>query len=219
MSDSLLSEYKNLYNVRTKRYEGNENYKHSYQAEKNLSEAMNSCNTLEEFKDKIGNLNEECTKALVKDEHILEKKFFEKHRETVRVKISEQVLEKVDNCKDSIDIATMVTEISNKISIEISMDESHRQFISEWNNLDLIQIYQNAIVPDQYKSYMNSSVQDFKDSLIKSVAFLENNNNEWESNWKPKPDLNLEHRHRRLIPYKDEDVRSQLALYKSIINR
>lgn len=39
MSD-LLQEYKDYYRVRADRYAKNNNYKNSYEAEKNLSEAM-----------------------------------------------------------------------------------------------------------------------------------------------------------------------------------
>lgn len=215
----ILEEYKAYYSVRAEKYQDNSKYENSYIAERNLSDAMQSCNALEEFKDKIGNLNELCAMALVKDESLIEKAFFEKHQETVRIKASEKILEKADACKDVLELSSMVVEVENANSIQISMDESHREFQGDWNLLDNITIYENAIVPDKYKNDMMDSAQDSRDSIIKGVKSLEENNHEWQADWRLIPDMNLEHRHRRLIPYSNEHIQEQLAKYKSIINR
>jgi len=118
MSDSFLEEYKAYYNVRAERYANNPNYKHSYEAERNLSEAMQSCNELKEFKDKIGNLNEKCANALIKDKHLMRKAFYDDLKETVRVKAVDRILEKEPGCQTALDLATMVSEEENKGSIE-----------------------------------------------------------------------------------------------------
>ena len=60
MSASLLDEYKAYYSVKAERYADSPNYKHSDKAEKTLSEAMQSCSELSDFKEKMGNLNEKC---------------------------------------------------------------------------------------------------------------------------------------------------------------
>lgn len=219
MSDSILNDYKAYYKAKAERYAGNENYINSYNAEMRLSEAMQSCNELEEFRSKIGNLNDQCSIALVKDESILEQKHYIKHQEIFRVKASQRVLEKIDSCSTSLDIATMVVEETNKTSVEISMDEAHREFISDWDMIDEISVYEKAVVPDNYKSKMMEIAADIKKSLNESVISLEKNNHEWQSNWKLVPDMNLEHRHLRLIPFSDEHIREQLSKYKSIINR
>ena len=219
MSDNFLQEYKDYYAVRARKYEDNPNYQNSYEAEKKLSDAMQSCNTLEEFKDKIGNLNELCAIALVKDESLMEKAHFKKHQETVRVKASERILEKVDEYTEVFELISMISEVTNKNSIEISMDESHREFMGDWNLLDTITIYENAEVPNKYKNSMQKTVQETKASIIKGVEGLEKNNHEWQSDWKIIPEINMEERHKRLIPYSDENILEQLSKYKSIINR
>ncbi len=218
MSD-ILEEYKAYYSVRAEKYQDNSMYENSFLAEKNLSDAMQSCNTLEEFKDKIGNLNELCAMALIKDESLIEKAFFDKHNETVRIKASEEILEKADSCKDVLELSSMVVEVENANSIKISMDESHREFQSDWDQVDDITIYENAIVPDKYKNDMMSSAQESRDSIIKGIESLEQNNNDWQAGWRINPDANLEHRHKRLIPYSELHIQEQLAKYKSIINR
>ena len=219
MSENILQEYKEYYAVRAEKYADNPNYRNSYEAEKNLSNAMQSCSTLEEFKDKIGNLNELCATALVKDVSLMEQAHFKKHQETVRVKASEQILEKIDACKDVLEVSSMVVEVENANSIKISMDESHREFQSDWDQIDDITIYENAVVPDKYKQKMMETAQETKKSIITGIERLEKNNHEWQADWKIIPNINTEHRHRRLIPYSDKHIQEQLAKYKSITNR
>ncbi len=219
MVDQILEDYKAYYQSRVERYAGNQNYINSYNAEKQLSDAMQSCNNLEEFKLKVGNLNDACTIALIKDENLIEKKHFEKHQEIHRIKASERILEKVESCKTSLDVATMAVEETNKTSIEISMDEAHRQFNSDWNLLDEITVYENAIVPDKYKQNMLSIADDIKKSLVAGVESLEKNNTKWQSSWKIVPEKNTENRHVRLLPFSKQNIIEQIAKYKSIINR
>jgi hypothetical protein len=217
MSQSLLDEYKAYYRVRAERYANNPNYKHSYEAEQKLSEAMQSCNQLEEFKDKLGNLNEKCANALIKDQYIMRRDFYKEMQEHVRVLGPERILEKIDEIGTALDIAQMVVEETNKNSIEISMDES--TLLGEWKLLDDIEIYKNAEVPGKYKSYMQEIVDDAKKSLVRNVEWLEENNAPWQEGWRLNPELIWEHRHFRLSPYKREDVEEQLQNFKSIINR
>lgn len=219
MSNDLLEEYKAYYKSRADRYANNPDYKFSYEAEMNLSKAMQSCNTLEEFKDKIGDLNEKCAIALVKDESLLEKNFYDKFKEIYRIKSSVNILAKVDECKTALDVAQMVVEETNKTSIEISMDEAHRQFYSDWDLIDDVIAYENAVVPDKYKNDMQKSAKEIAESINKNVEFIEENNESWQSGWKIIPDKNMEYRHFRLIPYSEEDTKNQLDKYKLITNR
>jgi len=217
--DNLLEEYKAYYAARAEKFADNPNYKFSYEAEKNLSNAMQSCSTLEEFKQKVGNLNELCATALIKDEAIIEKDFYEKYQEFIRKLAPERIFAKADNFDNVMDLISMVTEETNKNSIEISMDEANQQMIYDWDLLDDVEVYENAEVPDKYKQDMQKNVQEFKQSIIRNVEDLEKNNESWQAGWRLSPDLVLEHRHRRLLPFNDGHINEQLAKYKSIINR
>jgi hypothetical protein len=219
MSQSLLDEYKAYYRVRAERFANNPNYKHSYEAEQNLSAAMQSCNQLEEFKDKLGNLNEKCANALIKDLYIMRRDFYQEMKEEVRVLGPQRILEKADEMQNAMDLNQMVVEESNKNSVEISMDESHRELLYAWKLLDDIEIYANAEVPSKYKGKMKDIVDGAKESLRKTVERLEENHAEWQQGWKLRPEMIKEHRHLRLFPYKMEDIEEQLQKYKSIINR
>jgi len=66
---------------------------------------------------------------------------------------------------------------------------------------------------------MMQTAQKIKSSIISGINDLEKNHNEWQAGWRINPDLNMEYRHRNLLPYSDEHIIEQLAKYKSIINR
>ncbi|MES0489428.1 MAG: hypothetical protein ABUK01_05505 [Leptospirales bacterium] len=219
MEPDYLQQYKDYYRVRAERFANNTNYKFSYEAESNLSNAMHSCNELIEFKDKIGNLNEICANALIKDEHIMEKAFYEKHKEEIRVLAADRILENLDDCTNTEELTTLVIEEMNKNSLEISMDEYQREFQGDWGQLDEIEIYENAVVPGNYKGEMQSVVEEVQKSIIEGNESTENEARKFQPDYVMKPELNKEHRHRRLIPYADEHLDEQLEKYKSLIKR
>ncbi len=218
MSDNILEEHKAYYAARVEKYADNPNFPNYYAAEKRLSDAMQSCSVLEEFKDKIGDLNERCASALTKDQYILEQKHFEKHKETVRVLLAERILEKVDSINNVNDLITMVTEESNKNMIEISLDEANRFFAYEWEYIDLAEVYANAVVPDKYKQHMQSVAAEIRKSLADGAKSTEKQMDAFQKGWKLTPDVILEYRHRRLFPYSDEQIKEQIERFKKIIN-
>lgn len=219
MADSLLEDYKAYYLTRAEKYAGNPNFINYYEAEKRLSDAMQSCSTLEEFKDKIGDLNERCAMELTKDQYILEKKHFEKHKEDVRVLLSNRVLEKTDACSNVNELITMVTEEAAKNMIEITCDEANRFYLTYWNAVDKAEVYANAVVPDKYKAgmqkYAEETRQIARDLAKSQEEMVRHYNKEWQLN----PDVIMEHRHRRLFAYSDEHIQEQLARFKKILNR
>jgi DUF971 family protein len=218
MTNDLLAEYKAYYSARAEKYAGNPNYRHTYEAEKRLADAMLSCNALDEFRDKIGDLNERCAVALTRDRYLMEKKHFDKHQETVRVKASDAILQKADNCKTAFEVISMVNEVMNKNMIEISMDEAHRQFIYDWEYVDLADIYEHAEVPAEYRNDMTRWAADTRKSIAEGIERATKSNRDFQPDWQIKPELMLEPRHRRLLPFSDEQIREHINQYKKIIN-
>jgi len=219
MSNNLLDEYKAYYATRAEIYANNPNYKFSYEAEKDLSDAIQTCTELEEFKNNIGNKNELCAVALIKDEALIEKTFFEKYKEEIRKLGPLRISEKADLYDNVMDLVGMVNEESTKNSIEISMDEANRQLMYDWDLIDTIEIYSNAEVPSEYKKDMQNAVDEAEKSLNENVTDLEKNNASWQDGWRLNPDAILEYRHIRHLPYSEEHIKEQLSQYKSIINR
>lgn len=218
MSDDLLSEYKAYYAVRAEKYAGNPNYAFSYEAEKKLSQAMQICNKLEEFKDTIGDLNERCANALIKDDAIMEREHFKKHKEDIRIKASIEILEKADEQKVVMDLITMVNKVMNKNMLEITEDEAQRQLFYDWDAINMEEIMSHAEVPDKYKQGMQDSAKWYRDYVKDNAQRLVQEIRKFAPDWTLKPDIILAHRHRRLSPFSDEHILEQLAKYKSMIN-
>ena len=219
MPDPLLEEYKEYYRVRASRFANNPHYENSFAAETELSNAMQSCDELVQFKDRIGNLNEKCANALVKDEYLIEQAWFNKHEEKIRVLAADRIIARVDDMQNVQDLVTMVGEISNEVSILISMDEANRQFQYDWGEMDKAEIYENAEVPSEYRDKLKSWAEEIRDNIVKGVGELEKENSKWQDGWRYTPEINLEHRHRRLLAYSDEHIKERLAEYRKLVNR
>lgn len=217
MSD-LLQEYKDYYRVRKEQYENNPNFKNTFETENAMYEAMNSCNELGEFKDKLGNLNEQNAVNLTKDQYLMRKKHYDSLQEVVRVLAANRILEKAENVHSAQEIITIVNEEENRNSIEISMDESVRRFYTDsWDYLDQIDIYSNAKVPSKYQRDMDNSRDKAIRNLKEDKEYIEDNNRKWDPNWNYDPtQINLYH-HKRLVPYPEESLNEKLAEYQKYI--
>ncbi len=219
MSDPLLEEYKAYYKSRGERYESNENYKHSYAAEQKLAEAMLGCNELIEFKDQLGDKNVKCAIALILDQYEMRLEFYEELKEVIHLEIIKDIIREVVKAVDAMDVVTVVSEIETKGGVKISMDQAHRQFHTEWGQLDNIEIYESAEVPNNYKSKLQGWADGHRANLVESNESLEENNIHWQPGWRHAPELVIEYRNRRLLPYSDQHIEEQLAKYRKIINR
>lgn len=216
--DDFLEEYKHYYRVRYERMAGNPKYPNSTASEKAIYDAMDSCNELSEFRDKLGNLNEMNAIALVKDQETIRRDGYLQFEEKVRALGPQRILEKADQCNDAQEVITLVGEETNKNSVEISMDEAVREF-NDWKLLEDIQINEEAEVPDRWKADQQKAVDEYKAAIRESYASLEEQNQPWQAGWKMNFDLIWEHRHRRLLPVSDEVVQKRLNETKSILGR
>lgn len=217
MSD-LLQDYKEYYAVRAGRYAENPNYRNSFEAEKNLSEAMQSCSELGEFKDRLGNLNQLCAIALTKDKNLMEKAVCEELKEPIRAAIPERILEKADQYTEVFDLINMVNEENTRGMREISLDEANRIFNYCWMMLDRIETYSQAVVPAAYQADMQNSAKYYADRIREIIKETEEQMRLLDPAWKHNPDIIKEYRHRRLLPYRDEHIDEQLSKYKTIAN-
>ena len=95
--DTLLEDYKSYYKSRMDRYENDPLFAFSYQSEKALSQAMDSCGELIEFKTKIGDLNIKNAIALVKDQETARLAHYKALQEVIRALAPTWILEKIDS--------------------------------------------------------------------------------------------------------------------------
>ncbi len=215
----LLEEYKAYYRTRADRFENDPDYPLSYEAENNLAKAMESCSQLEEFKDKLGNLNELCAIALVKDDMKLEYATFDELKEDIRKLAAKRILEQADGWSDASETVTKVIEISNANSMEITKDEMAIGEFYDWKLLEDIEELETAVVPESRKAENQRSAQNIKDRMRSHIVELEENLQEWFPGWKIDLGLIYEERHFRRLPYPKGSIDRRFQEMRAIINR
>jgi len=211
-------QYIKYYEARMKKYEKSKMYPRSYKTEKALFEAISSVSDLNEFKTKLEeeNLAVKNAVALTKDKETAFKELYDKLKEFVRAKSSEEILEKIDEAKTDQDVVTIVTDIDQKNSVKIAVDLFTDEFYGDFKVLEDIEVWKNAEVPDEWKDEIHESVQ--RDIEKGRKDWQENvlpNNRNWDPNWNINYDLIWEERHRRLIPFPDEIVKERIEQYKN----
>lgn len=220
MADQRLEEYRAYYKARTERYAGNPHRKHSYEAEKKLSDLFDRYDTLEEIGQNLGHLNVDCAFATVRDQYEMESEYYESVQEPVRKKGADNILANLDKYTDLNDMMTMINDLSNKNSVEISADEASGQaLMRNWKQLDEIEVYTNAVVPARYKANMQKVIDDAKKSIIESRDSEEKTIGDWVNGWRMQPELTREYRFRHVMPYSDEEIEGHLKKFRNIINR
>ncbi|MCK4907996.1 MAG: hypothetical protein KAR07_02875 [Spirochaetes bacterium] len=216
---SILEEYKAYYKARMTRYTNNSLYPFSYQSEKAISEAMDSCGILEDFKAKLeaGNLNIKNGIALLKDKYNARIKHYDALEEKIRVLGPRRIIEKVDEAKTDMDMIQIVLDIEHENSMEITADEFTSSFYSSiWKKLENIEEYEKAEVPEKYKAGFLKNAEEEKERLRKYYVDESKNNIAWKADWKFDYDLLWEKRHRRKIPMSDEVLQKKINQTKEI---
>ena len=213
--DSLLNDYKTYYKVRMERYEGDPNYPHSYESEKALYEAMNSCDELAEFRDKLGDLNVKNAIALVKDEESARLQHFEKHEEKVRALAPKRILEKIDTAQSPNDVAMISSEIEQEVSNLISIDGFYDVIGSDLIPLlEDLEVTKKAEIPSKYESDRQHSVSEIEASIRSRIHDVHEQAHHWDPNWKMDLNVVWETRHRKKIALEDTQLENRLNQLK-----
>lgn len=215
--DQLLEDYKAYYKARMDRYEGNPLFTNSYQTEKALSDAMNSCKELIEFKDKIGDLNIKNAIAMVKDKAAARFKHYSDLKEEVRALEPKFQLERIDVAKTDMDVVEIASNASHEAMILITVDLMVDHFYSDIiPRLETIEVLRNMEEADKYREELQYSINEELTALKEGVKDLEDNAQSWQQGWRFNPDLVWEFRHRRKIPLPDTVIEKRLNEYKNL---
>lgn len=214
---NYLEAYKQYYFLRMKQREGNVDYNNTYTAEKNLFDIISSCTKLEEFKDKIGNANEQVALALVTDEQNIRLRHYEEIKETVKAACCRRILDKVKKCNNVSEVISMVNEEQNLSNIEITTDTIYP--FADMLFLENIEIWEQAEIPSEYKERYAAYANEERAGIKKAYASIEKEMNNWQPGWKFNFERIDEERHRRLLPYSNEVIAAQIKSTQQILNK
>lgn len=214
---NYLEAYKQYYFLRMKQREGNEDYCNTYAAEKMLFDIINSCTTLEEFKDKIGSANEQVAMALVIDEQNIRLRHYEEIKETVKAACCRRILDKVKPCKHVSELITMVNEEQNLSNIEITTDTIYP--FADMLFLENLEIWEQSEIPAAYKEKYAAYANEERTSIESAYAAIEKEMNNWQPGWKFSFEKIDKEKHRRLLPYSNEVIATQKQLTQKILHK
>ncbi|MBD3360397.1 hypothetical protein GF366_01190 [Candidatus Peregrinibacteria bacterium] len=218
--DQALKEYIEYYRARMKRYENNPMYINSYETEKALFEAISSCETLKEFKEKVGDLPLKNAIAFVKDKNKALKELYDKLNEPVRGGSTKEILETIDEAEinSDMDLVNFLADIEQKHSRLILKDElGITEFIGDIDMLENIETWENADVTDEFEEEVNEKSpkearkegqKDWEERVLPKIR-------DWFPDWEIDYDAILnEERHRRKLPYPDDVVKKRIEQHK-----
>ncbi len=216
--DQLLADYKLYYKTRMDRYENDPLFKHSFMSEQALYRAMESCNDLADFKDKIGDLNIKNAIALVKDQETAKLNHYKEIKENIRAVAPQQILEKIDTAKDENEVVTITTDIEQKsliaISIDGFLDAIWLDFIPMLEKLDIIK---SAEMPAKHETDRQREITEIKTNIAEKWADMHKNARQREPTWVVNLDTIWEHRHRKKIPINDTVLTQRMNELKNLI--
>ncbi|MFT5822047.1 MAG: hypothetical protein ACI8ZM_003303 [Crocinitomix sp.] len=216
--DTLLEDYKLYYRARMDRYENDPLFAHSFESEKALSNAMDSCQELIDFKDKIGDLNIKNAIALVKDQETARLSHYTDLQENIRALAPTWILEKIDDAADANEVVTISMEMDQKASIAIAVDGF---MDTVWSDLipmlENLEVMEKAIMPSQYEQDRQKQVESIKTQIKSSVADLRNQARDWDTEWQLNLELVWEFRHRKKIPLADEMLQKRINELKNYV--
>lgn len=214
---NYLEAYKQYYFLRMKQREGNADYNNTYSAEKTLFDIINSCSTLEEFKDKIGNANEQVAMALVTDEQNIRLRHYEEIKETVKATCCRRILEKVKQYSNVSELITMVNEEQNLSNIEITKDTIYP--FADMLFLENLEIWEQSEIPTAYKERYAAYANEERTSIKNAYASIEKEMSNWQPGWKFSFEKINEERLRRLLPYSNEVIAAQKQITQQILHK
>ena len=216
--DQVFTDYLLYYEARMKRRQNDPMYPHSYGSEKSLYDLVASCSSMEELQEKrevFIQLTVKNAIALVIDQETCRKKFYEECSEFVRAKAPAAILEKAEKMKTDMEIVEMVNRVHQQNNIEITVDQLVSFFYSDFIAMENIEVYRQAIIPDEWRNDSNKYAQESMDSGKKLWQETQlPAARDWEPGWTLNYSLLFEDRHRRLIPVNDMEMEQKIAFHK-----
>jgi hypothetical protein len=217
--DQLLHDYKAYYAARARRYQNNPVFYRTAVAEGKLSDAMQVCAVLEEFKDRMGTLNEECATAVLLDSNEYQARVYLELDEVVRAQGPKDIVEKCAGSTNSTELIRQASEILLNNSKDISADLGTVAYLKGFlQSLERIQIVETVQFHPLYHADVVKAAARMREELKKQMLdsreqyrkFHPDFDFDWNALWEP--------RHRRVIPIPDDVLARRIETCKTLLN-
>jgi len=222
--DQRHADYVAYYRARMQRYQGDPLYPRSAAAERDLYEAIHGCATLDDFRTVIETDHPEvkCAIARVLDQEQARAEHFRAIAETVRARGPAQIVEAAASVGDVAELNRVVGEISNRNSIEISVDGFVDEFHHDFKILEDLEVDQAILdeVPSEWRSELAEHIayelergrQHYQEHTLPEAR-------NWAPGWELDHALVWEERHRRRIPEPDAVVSKRIEQHLRYLGR
>lgn len=213
---NYLQLYQRYYELRMRRYENNPQYARTYAAEKAIYGAIAGCNTLEEFKTRLGNLNELAAIALVQDQYAIRLAHYESIQEPIKAGGCRSIIARAGACGSVQELVTMVNEVEQQTSLAVTAG-SIAPF-DDFGPLQRYEMWTAAEVPEKYKvryrQYGAEEIDRMKQAYQRHTEAMR----QYQPGWTF--DFNRVHkpRHRRLLPYPDAVIEQHITQTKELLS-
>ncbi|MCG8698813.1 MAG: hypothetical protein MI922_12230 [Bacteroidales bacterium] len=219
---ALFNLYKTYFKTRLERCKNNPLYEKTYQAEKNLLEAIESSKNLEEFreKEKQERLLLKVSVAQVIDRENALAEVYIKTGKTLRALKSNEIFEKISSIpvRTETDLKELVTHVGQRHEDRIISDEFQSEFTNHIDMLEELEIFKNAEVTDEFKDAMVADSLKLSSELKLTINSYKRKCEDVIGTWRFNYDslLNEEH-HRRKIPFSDEIINKRIEQHRTIV--
>ncbi len=135
--------------------------------------------------------------------------------ETAKAGCCKRITEKAKTISNVTDLMTMVNEEEHQLMLSLTADTIHP--FEDFVNLEKMEIWQDAEVPEKYKSQYKELAEKEKESINEKFQRQKEAVRNIVPGWNFSLELINEFRHRRLLPYSDETVLRNKLLTEQIL--
>ena len=214
-----MAEYQAYYRARLRRYDNNPLYPATAAAEREMCAAVEASTSVEDMQQRVvgAGLNIATGRALLRDQATARAALFAETSETVRAQGPAAVLAGVDAVTDAAALASLGSTAELDAQRAVTADELTRLWTTSLAALENVEVWQNAVVLDQWRAELAGYVADTSASQRQVWAQLTTDAQQQAPGWRFDEARAREDRHRRLVPMPDATLDRRLAQHRSIV--
>ncbi|MFL6156449.1 MAG: hypothetical protein ACJ72D_10175 [Marmoricola sp.] len=214
-----LDEYRAYYRARVARARAHDEYPAAAEAEARLADAVEQATSMADLQQRIlaGGLALACGTALAGDQARARAALFARTAEDVHARGPAEVLAGLDQVADSAGLVALGSGAAQREAQAVTVDELTRLWTSALTDLENIEVWRTARVPDRWRSELDGHVAEATASARDAWRRTTQAAAQHSPGWRLDDDTARAPRHRRLVPVPDEAFEARLAEHRRIV--